>query len=385
MSSFLDDIEKELEDLDTATNAGMPLDEKRLQSYVPDDEPVLGSLPQAGLMAMGGRPGPGGTTFGDDYNSNQAIVAQVQQAINVAGYHGPDGQPLVVDGLYGDKTAAGVRWIEAGAGIAQDSGIIGDEVLRVLNIVPPASTVTTRVPPGGGVGSVIAVKGTERLAPADLKALYDVATYLGINVDWLATAMSFESGLNPQAVNASSGATGLIQFMPSTAKNLGTTTDALKGMTFQQQLPYVQRYFESHKGQMHNLEDVYLAVFYPAAMGEPPDHVIASAGNPVYDQNAVFDRTKKGYITRADVTSTVTSVLDSAIAAGRRIDIPGLAAFYGAFGPMALWSSTKNFVTAHPYAAAGVGTGILAFIIILAMLGQRGVNRVVSAPAAPSL
>ncbi|MGC8160121.1 transglycosylase SLT domain-containing protein, partial [Salmonella enterica] len=58
-----------------------------------------------------------------------------------------------------------------------------------------------------------------------------ISTELGINHNWLMFVMWFESKLNPQAVNPISGATGLIQFMPSTARSLGTTTDVLRRMS----------------------------------------------------------------------------------------------------------------------------------------------------------
>lgn len=49
-------------------------------------------------------------------------------------------------------------------------------------------------------------------------------------------------------VNApGSGAIGLIQFMPSTAKGLGTSTSALKQMTAVDQLAYVEKYFAPYK------------------------------------------------------------------------------------------------------------------------------------------
>ena len=46
------------------------------------------------------------------------------------------------------------------------------------------------------------------------------------NPDFLLACMAFESGMSfcSSIRNAASGATGLIQFMPSTARGLGTTT-----------------------------------------------------------------------------------------------------------------------------------------------------------------
>lgn len=114
----------------------------------------------------------------------------------------------------------------------------------------------------------------------------DISNELGIKADWLMFVMWFESKLNPQAVNPISGATGLIQFMPSTARSLGTTTDVLKRMNNVRQLDYVLAYLRPYKGKMKRWIDVYLAVFYPKAMGNP-NFVITS--DIVAKQNRVFD------------------------------------------------------------------------------------------------
>lgn len=114
----------------------------------------------------------------------------------------------------------------------------------------------------------------------------NISNELGIEADWLMFVMWFESKLNPQAVNSVSGATGLIQFMPSTARSLGTTTDVLKRMNNVQQLDYVLAYLRPYKGRMKRWIDVYLAVFYPKAMGNP-NFVITS--DIIAKQNKVFD------------------------------------------------------------------------------------------------
>ena len=112
---------------------------------------------------------------------------------------------------------------------------------------------------------------------------------LGIDPNWLMFVMWFESKLNPQAVNPISGATGLIQFMPNTARSLGTTTDVLRHMSNVQQLDYVLAYLRPYKGRMKRWIDVYLAVFYPKAIGKP-DFVITS--DIVAKQNKIFDLNK---------------------------------------------------------------------------------------------
>ena len=69
----------------------------------------------------------------------------------------------------------------------------------------------------------------------------DICCELQIRPNWLMFVMYFESRLNHRAVNRISGATGLIQFMPSTARGLGTTTDALFNMSNVDQLYYVKK------------------------------------------------------------------------------------------------------------------------------------------------
>lgn len=117
----------------------------------------------------------------------------------------------------------------------------------------------------------------------------NICTELRIEANWLMFVMWFESRLKPQAVNPISGATGLIQFMPSTARGLGTNTDVLKRMNNVQQLDYVLAYLRPYKGRMKTWVDVYLAVFYPRAMGNP-NFVITS--DIVAKQNKIFDLNK---------------------------------------------------------------------------------------------
>ncbi len=116
-----------------------------------------------------------------------------------------------------------------------------------------------------------------------------ICSQLNIKPNWLMFVMWFESRLNPQAVNPISGATGLIQFMPSTARSLGTTTTVLKHMSNVQQLDYVLAYLRPYKDRMKRWIDVYLAVFYPKAMGNP-NFVITS--DIVAKQNKIFDLNK---------------------------------------------------------------------------------------------
>lgn len=129
--------------------------------------------------------------------------------------------------------------------------------------------------------------------------------------------MAFESnGINPSCVNKVSGATGLIQFMPSTARGLGTTTDALAKMSSVVQLDYVYKYFIGYTGKIHNIQDAYMVVFMPIAVGKDNDFKLGIKGSSgqlakglsygvAYTQNAGLDVNKDGIITKEEAAQKV--------------------------------------------------------------------------------
>lgn len=128
-----------------------------------------------------------------------------------------------------------------------------------------------------------------------------VSASLGVDPNFLMIVMYKESRLNHRAINSQSGATGLIQFMPSTARSLGTTTASLAAMSNVQQLDYVEKYLRPYKSKMKRLIDLYLSVFYPVAVGKPETYIIARSGSINYTQNAGLDIDRNGQITVADV------------------------------------------------------------------------------------
>src|SRR5262245_5978002 len=75
--------------------------------------------------------------------------------------------------------------------------------------------------------------------------------------------MACESLLNPTARNSLPGqtASGLLQFIESTANSMGTTTDAIRRMNPVEQLRLIERYLMPFRGRLHSLADVYMAVF----------------------------------------------------------------------------------------------------------------------------
>ncbi|WP_252108974.1 MULTISPECIES: hypothetical protein [unclassified Halomonas] len=131
--------------------------------------------------------------------------------------------------------------------------------------------------------------------------------------DELMGCMAFESGrtFRPDIRNAAgSGATGLIQFMPATARDLGTTTDALARMSAVDQLEYVYRYFTKY--QWHRrvkcLEDMYMAILMPKYISSPLGAVLFNDGTRAYTQNRGLDANEDGKITKAEVAAKVRAV-----------------------------------------------------------------------------
>lgn len=142
------------------------------------------------------------------------------------------------------------------------------------------------------------------------RKLQKVADKLGVSSKDLLAVMKQESGVNPKAINSASGATGLIQFMPDTARRLGTSVEALRQMDGVEQLDYVYRYFSMTGVGNGTLGDLYMAVFMPKYIGYPDHYVLGASGAPgfsgkVYAQNKGLDRNKDGAITIADVKNSV--------------------------------------------------------------------------------
>jgi len=177
----------------------------------------------------------------------------------------------------------------------------GGVFTRLARGYDPAA-LTQRVE--AGVGAIFN-GGQSTAAPAAQEDITAVATNLGIEPSHLDNVINFETGgtYSPSVKNgAGSGATGLIQFMPSTARAMGTSVEALSQMAPKDQLGYVQTYFEPYKGQLKNQGDVYMAVLWPQAIGKADDYVLfdQNKATTAYAQNIGLDFDKDGKVTRGE-------------------------------------------------------------------------------------
>lgn len=134
----------------------------------------------------------------------------------------------------------------------------------------------------------------------------------------LMSCMAFESGetFSAQIRNAAgSGAVGLIQFMPSTAAGLGTTTENLELLRPESQLYYVERYFRPYAHRIKTLSDMYMAILMPKYIGQPDTAKIFSGG-VVYRQNAGLDANRDGSVTKAEAAAKVAAKLAKGLGEG---------------------------------------------------------------------
>ena len=145
--------------------------------------------------------------------------------------------------------------------------------------------------------------GVYQISENEAQAFADVATKNGFRPEWLANLVNFETAgtFSPSIQNPSSRATGLIQFMPATARGLGTSVEALRAMTFLQQLKYVDLYLQKGVkvargrvgGKTLTQIDLFMIVFYPVSVGNPnyqfPANVV-SANNGINTPMAYTER-----------------------------------------------------------------------------------------------
>lgn len=133
-----------------------------------------------------------------------------------------------------------------------------------------------------------------------VQELVQVSKRLNIDPNWLMAVMDLETGgtFNP-AIQNTLGYTGLIQFGNVAAKEVGTTTTELKKMSGITQLTFIEKYLSKFKGILITLLDVYLAVFFPAALKKIDNWVLHTKNltpQQIAKWNPLFDINKDGQI-----------------------------------------------------------------------------------------
>ena len=195
-----------------------------------------------------------------------------------------------------NKTVGRVTFVEKGTGFSEFNASTFSESNRQSAAASNNLSNSQYLPPISGINvGTSAAYTSERLQFADAQELLDAYPQLspelankivevGNNLEppvdpaWLANVINFETGYTFDASTVNQvGATGLIQFLDSTAQDLGTTTEALAGMSEVEQMKFVEKYFQQkidENGPIENANDAFMAVFYPPAMGSGPDFSI---------------------------------------------------------------------------------------------------------------
>lgn len=159
-------------------------------------------------------------------------------------------------------------------------------------------------------GDNFPIQGIQNTSKAFRDEVVKIAQRIDANPLFLLAVMSFETGgtFSPAIRNAAgSGATGLIQFMPATARGLGTTTAALAKMSAIEQLAFVEKYFKQFKKPLKTLEDTYMAVLFPVAIGKGSSFVLFRKDSISYRQNRGLDINNDGTVTAGEATAKVRS------------------------------------------------------------------------------
>ena len=131
-----------------------------------------------------------------------------------------------------------------------------------------------------------------------------VCRKFGIKEGDLLGLMASESGFNPAEDNGTH--VGLIQFSRDSARAVGTTQAALKGMTRAQQMTYVEKYFDHWKSAGYFPDNptagqLYSVVFAPAYANKQDHEALYSAGSAAYNSNRPLDTNNDGQITMAEM------------------------------------------------------------------------------------
>lgn len=163
--------------------------------------------------------------------------------------------------------------------------------------------------------TLLAFPGITTVTPDFLCKLVEMSARHGWDPNGIALVISEESAFNPAAKNPYSSASGLIQFIDSTATSMGTTTAAIRAMSAEEQLPLIERFFAtSLRGQIpQHIEDYFLAVLgKPNLIGAPDNATVFAKGSSGYSGNPQIDLDNNGVITVGDARAYMRRVLNQA-------------------------------------------------------------------------
>jgi hypothetical protein len=184
-----------------------------------------------------------------------------------------------------------------------------DEVVAAVTPEAPVTSPRPKARPSQE-DRVLAVNLPEDVAADSdfLTKVNTVAKNVGVSEEDLLRVIQFETGgsFAPDQQAGTSNAIGLIQFMPSTATDLGTTSKDLALLNRVEQMDFVEEYLARFKGRMQDFGDLYMAVHFPAAVGKDDDYVVYAKDHEykgrrkAYEANKGMDVNNDGKVTKAE-------------------------------------------------------------------------------------
>ena len=145
--------------------------------------------------------------------------------------------------------------------------------------------------------------------------LLAVAERLQTQPAWLLNVMATESLFEASARNALPGqsASGLLQWIESTARRMGTTTAAIRRMDPVNQLGLVEKYLAPFSGRLNSMADVYMAVLRGFIIDGKDETVISPLDDTrkeqrIYRLNKWLDLNNDRKITRGELALMATLI-----------------------------------------------------------------------------
>lgn len=193
------------------------------------------------------------------------------------------------------------------------SWVIGLAILLPFALILLLVFVIFRNLLSGGIDSKYLTKQAFRETTFE-PALLKLCKAWRIRPNDLLKLLTIESNLDPSAINPSSGASGLFQLMPSSAQALNIDLFAFRMFSATAQIKVLERYWRQlgfKEGDFRNVYDLYLSIFFPAAVGKDDNYTLEAknlSASKVATANPLFDLNKDKIIQRYEVKKYVDSV-----------------------------------------------------------------------------
>ena len=262
---------------------------------------------------------------------DSGAVKALQGALNEA-----MGGELTVDGKFGNDTEEAVRQFQERNGLTVD-GIVGNDTRAALLGAEPAKSpeeLKKVKEQSAQAGETEPMIFGDKLSAEEQAKVQEIAEELQTTPNDLMSVFAVETRgtFDPsiRANGSTNGAVGLIQFTEIAVTDMNKrraaqglepiSKDELAEMSFTEQIDHARDYLRDTfatrgvEGPVGR-EELYLAVFAPAAIDNADHDAIYSKSQSNYNSNKSLDTNNDGHITRAEIVNRVNEWYDRGMAA----------------------------------------------------------------------